>query len=202
MKYYRHISAALIVICTTAACGAAERPSAAQPTQAARPGVRASAMPNAGTTAAPTETAPATVPPSPEPTAAAAGQGSAPTASSRVIVGRATTLPLATLSANPTLAPQGRPNLPPGDVQQTLEARVGTSFELPLSAAMDWIIHIGDEHIAAPAPDAAKRNPPGPFQALAPGETMIVATGNPTCLKSHPACLRPSLTTSFKVIVR
>jgi hypothetical protein len=111
-------------------------------------------------------------------------------------------MPLATLSANPTSAPQGRPNLEPSDVQQTLELQVGASFDLPLSAGMAWIVHIDNEHIVAPAPDATKRNPPGPFQALAPGEAVIVATGNPTCLKSHPACLRPSLTTTFKVIVR
>jgi hypothetical protein len=100
------------------------------------------------------------------------------------------------------LVPQGQPSREPSDVPQTLELQVGASFELPLSAGMAWTVHIGDEHIIAPAPDATKRHPPGPFQALAPGTTMIVATGNPTCLKSHPARLRPSLTISFKVIVR
>jgi len=89
-----------------------------------------------------------------------------------------------------------------GDQQQTLQLSVGETFELRLGAGMDWSIQIADAQIVARMPGETTDDSQGVYQALARGATMLIATGDPTCRKSQPACMMPSIAFTLNIVVR
>lgn len=229
MQTARLICAALTALVTLKACGTPEQLSGASQPTAAPPALAATAAPISAPTSTlpPATAAPSDVPTrgpvpepppncgaalaikpgQPQPTPAqcqptatglpAAGSGSSGAATGSIVVAGATTGPLA---AQPTTAeerdPSGTRLAEPGP---NLDLHVGETFRLKLSDGMDWAITIADTQVIARAPGAAPADPAGPYQALAPGTTFITVVGNPTCLKSHPACLRPSIAYQIQV---
>lgn len=226
MRYARRICAALTALAVLSACGTPEQSSIAQPT-AAPAALAATAAPTSlPTSAAPPATAaPSDTPtrgPVPEPPpkcgpAATAQPGQpqptpalCPTAtpdlattaapSSGIIGVSGTTGPI---TAQPTAAEEFDPSgARLADPAQKLDLQVGATFRLKLGDGMDWTVTIGDQQIVARAPGATSSDPAGPYQALMPGATTILAIGNPTCLKSQPACMRPSIAYQIQVTVR
>ncbi len=88
-----------------------------------------------------------------------------------------------------------------GDQQQTLLLSVGETFELKLGSGMDWTIEIADAQIVARMAGDTTDDSQGVYQALARGTTMLVATGDPTCRKSQPACMMPSIAFTLNIVV-
>jgi len=88
-----------------------------------------------------------------------------------------------------------------GDQQQTLQLSVGEAFELKLGSGMDWSIQITDPQIVARMPGDTTDDSQGVYQALARGGTVLTATGDPTCRKSQPACMMPSIAFTLNIVV-
>jgi hypothetical protein len=83
---------------------------------------------------------------------------------------------------------------------QTVKLKAGQRFLLNLGADYDWISTVADESIVSRVIGILViRGAQGVYEAHAPGSTSLIATGNPTCLKSKPACAMPSRL--FKVTI-
>ncbi len=163
-------------------------------TQLGRPSIATTACPNM-----PAEQTPSNQIVVSGSTVAPGGVGTA-----QIIVTGSTTVPneAGTAANNNTPTPlMGGRTIGLGDQQQTLLLSVGETFELKLGSGMDWTIEIADAQIVARMAGDTTDDSQGVYQALARGTTMLVATGDPTCRKSQPACMMPSIAFTLNIVV-
>jgi hypothetical protein len=108
----------------------------------------------------------------------------------------------------PTATPGTVSTAPPGqdlvvtlaDDGKTANLKVGQRFLLDLGEGYDWTPKVADQNIVSRVIGILViRGAQGVYEAHAPGSTSLIATGNPTCLKSKPACAMPSRL--FKVTI-
>jgi len=114
--------------------------------------------------------------------------------------------PSSTDPVSPPSAPQ-----PPGgtrlvtfaDDGQTIAVFRGTSLVLSLGSDLDWHVQIADEAIVSRDPTAT---PPadsqGVYIATQGGQTVLTATGTPTCYNAVPRCLAPSRRFRVQIVVK
>jgi hypothetical protein len=196
MKY---IYLACLTLGLLASCGRAEDLSTVKPTAPQEP--------------APS-TADATAPPATDaPTSTAAIAASSSTATPQqggvpivrqATVGPATTgLPLSTLAAQQPSPPPRTPGVVTrDDNQRTIHLAVGETFTLQLGQLYNWTVQIADERVLARVADrGAGPDAQGVYRALAPGQTLLEAQGDPVCWSATPACMLPSIAFSVRIVV-
>lgn len=82
------------------------------------------------------------------------------------------------------------------DAGGTLQLRRDNQFSLELPEGYTWGVTVADETIVGPVQgDAAT------FEARQPGNTTLLVSGDPTCLRSRPSCLIPSRSFEINVVV-
>jgi hypothetical protein len=89
------------------------------------------------------------------------------------------------------------------DRDKTLVMLPGQRFSLALSPAYAWDIRVADPAIVSQA--AAIKSPEtiqGTFEALQPGQTELVASGDPLCRSAQPPCMQPSILFTLQIIVK
>ena len=130
---------------------------------------------------------------------------STPVVSTAVAASTLESLPLQL--ATETSLPGGNPIPEEGITQQdrgkTFNMKVGDSFLLNLgSDAYDWSVSIDNEEVLRMKMGIMViKGAQGIYEALAPGTATLIATGNPLCLQSRPACAMPSILFSVTLIV-
>jgi hypothetical protein len=226
MRSIRLLVPPLLAMLALAACGTPDAPVAAAPTAAPPPSEAATAImppatsvppaPVIGPSAYPApldETprsypAPPTDTPTPldqatDTTPAAQSGGGAGVAITAVAQGQvvAQTVPP---GPQPTPTPlRGPATIGMQDHEQTLYLGVGETFQLKLGSQLIWTVQIEDERIVTRVPDAATNaETQGVYKALAAGQTTLMATGDPACRQSTPACMMPSFAFQLHIVVR
>ena len=84
--------------------------------------------------------------------------------------------------------------LTPADAGGTVQLKQGDQFALDLPEGYTWGVTIADEAIVGRVQGEETT-----YQALQPGSTTLVVSGDPICLRSRPSCLIPSR--SFEIAV-
>ena len=88
------------------------------------------------------------------------------------------------------------------DAMQTLYLSVGETFTLQLDSRMGWEIEPVDGIVLMQIqPPDVEQGTQGVYQAHASGQTELIATGDPPCRRSKPACMMPSILFHLTVIV-
>jgi hypothetical protein len=88
------------------------------------------------------------------------------------------------------------------DVGKPISLRVGDRFMLfLLKGEYEFTPAVLDETILMKVTDVDFPGSQGVFEAVRPGNTKLLALGELPCAKSEPACLAPSISAEFPVIV-
>jgi hypothetical protein len=88
------------------------------------------------------------------------------------------------------------------DVGKPISLRVGDRFLLFLSKAdYEFTSASLDESILKKVTDVDVPGSQGVFEAVRPGNTKLIATGERPCAKAIPPCLAPAIYAEFNVIV-
>jgi len=114
--------------------------------------------------------------------------------------------PLPSATATPTATAPASGNSPIVALAKngsTLTLNVGDHFLLNLGSSYIWSVHVSPPLIVAKANDlSAPIGTQGYYSAVAAGQTMLSAVGNPTCSTSVPPCERPSILFRLNIVVR
>jgi hypothetical protein len=104
--------------------------------------------------------------------------------------------------ATPTPIRGGR-TITLADNQQTLELAVGETFALRLGEQFSWEVQAPQGDVLVPAAGGPlEPGEQGLYRAQSPGQVELIATGDPECAKSEPACMMPSMLFRLVVVVR
>jgi hypothetical protein len=96
---------------------------------------------------------------------------------------------------------------PIGDVTladngKTIHMKVGQSFLLKLGETYDWSITVSDQNVISRVKNIAViRGAQGVYDAIAKGNAILSAVGDPQCRTATPACSSPSVMFSVTLIV-
>ncbi len=92
----------------------------------------------------------------------------------------------------PTSEGKGR-TITLADDTATIALRVGERLILSLGQEYEWTITITDETVLGPVKDVTPSpSYQGVYEGLSRGNCMLIATGDPPCLKAQPPCEKPS----------
>ncbi len=95
------------------------------------------------------------------------------------------------------------PNVTLADDGKTITLQVDQAFLLDLGEGYDWNVTIADQSILSREIGVLTiRGSQGLFKAHKPGTTSLTATGDPTCLKSQPPCMMPSVAFRLTIVVK
>jgi hypothetical protein len=84
------------------------------------------------------------------------------------------------------------------DQDRTVALRVGQRVQVSLGEDFDWAVQVDDPSILSGVPNiSVARGVQGVYEAHRSGQTLLTATGDPTCRKAQPPCEQPSR--SFRV---
>jgi hypothetical protein len=88
------------------------------------------------------------------------------------------------------------------DDGQTVTLAHGTSFLLALGSDFDWQVQISDEGIISRVPNIAViAGAQGVYAAKQPGQTTLIASGDPVCRTAQPPCGAPSRAFRMHIVV-
>lgn len=114
----------------------------------------------------------------------------------------ATVLPGTSNQATPTPL-TGAKVVTLSDNRQTLYLHPGDTFTLRLPSLYDWHLSpTGNQILILDSNQATTQGIEAVYKAIAPGNTIITASGDPGCRKSKPPCMLPSISFSLTVIVQ
>ncbi len=139
-----------------------------------------------------------------EPGATAGSSGSIGYASTAVSAGgssqTAVVMPTSTVPA----APAGVDKvITSADQNRTITLKVGQRVMFFLDAIYTWQITSNNPAVLAPGTGSPMpAGAVGLFEALAPGNVSLSASGDPACRLSKPACMMPSILLEFNFIVK
>jgi predicted secreted protein len=87
------------------------------------------------------------------------------------------------------------------DNGRTVSLKSGQSFLLFLGEGYDWTLSISDQNVISREKNIATIvGSQGVFDALQAGESVLSASGDPTCRTQQPACMQPSI--QFQVTIQ
>jgi hypothetical protein len=87
------------------------------------------------------------------------------------------------------------------DNDRTVSLKPGQSFLLFLGEGYDWSLSISDQNVISREKNIATIvGAQGVFDALQAGESVLSASGDPTCRTQQPACMQPSV--QFQVTIQ
>jgi hypothetical protein len=81
------------------------------------------------------------------------------------------------------------------DAGQTVTLRQGERFSLELGDGYLWNVIIADDTIVGPVDDGSV------YEALQPGSTTLLVSGDPGCSRARYRCLIPSLSFEVQLLV-
>jgi hypothetical protein len=89
------------------------------------------------------------------------------------------------------------------DDTKTITLRVGERLLLQLGNEYEWIVEIPDETIISRVTNiTVVSGAQGVYEARHRGSTMLVAAGDPPCLKENPPCQQQSTGFQIDVVVQ
>lgn len=107
-----------------------------------------------------------------------------------------------------TVVPGGNTTIPESGITledngKTFNLKVGDAFLLNLGIdRYEWTVTIDNESVLhLKMGMMVIKGAQGIYDALAPGTVTLSVTGDPTCLKSKPACASPSILFTVNIIV-
>lgn len=110
---------------------------------------------------------------------------------------------LSSPTSTAVLPPNGERIVALGDNGQTIILQPGQRFLLALGDGYTWEINITDTAVVSRVIGVSiVKGGQGIFEARQPGETELLASGDPLCRNEKPACMMPSLVFQIKIIVQ
>lgn len=89
------------------------------------------------------------------------------------------------------------------DDGQTIRLHPSESFLLKLGSDYDWTVAIADQTVVSRVMNVmVVRGAQGLYQAKRTGQTVLTATGDPTCRQAQPPCARPSRLFRLQLVVQ
>jgi hypothetical protein len=89
------------------------------------------------------------------------------------------------------------------DQGKTITLVVGESFLLELGETYTWDISISDQSVISRVKNiAVVLGAQGIYDALQPGTVTLIASGDPLCRQSKPACGLPSIQFTVTIVVK
>jgi hypothetical protein len=111
-----------------------------------------------------------------------------------------------TATASPAVPPTGSDgqelSITLADQGQTVKLKVGQRFVLNLGSDYDWNPVVENQAVVSRVVGILViRGAQGIYEARSAGQTQLTASGDPTCLKSKPACAMPSRLFQITIVV-
>ena len=89
------------------------------------------------------------------------------------------------------------------DDGQTIRLYPSESFLLKLGEGYDWAVDIADQSVVSRVMNVMViRGAQGLYQARRTGQTMLTATGDPSCRQAQPPCAMPSRLFRLQIVVQ
>jgi len=129
-------------------------------------------------------------------------QGPGPIGATVEPVGMPSSVPTEVGSSGQTIPPVDGITL--ADNGRTFVMNVGSIFLLNLGMDVyDWTVEVDNQSVLSREKNVMViRGAQGIYQALAPGQAVLTATGDPLCRQSTPACAMPSMIFKVTIIVQ
>ncbi len=106
------------------------------------------------------------------------------------------------LPVNETTGQSSNPIVTLQDNNSVIHLNVGQSFLLKLGETYDWNISIDNQTVISRVMNVMViRGAQGLYNAHNPGETILMATGDPQCRSTVPACEMPSILFKIDIII-
>ncbi len=98
--------------------------------------------------------------------------------------------------------PDGSLTVTLDNTDETVSLHVGQTFLLNLGEVYNWTVTVADPSILSRKVNVTEiKGAQGIYQALAVGQTVLSAAGDPVCRQSKPACGMPSIMVTFNIVV-